>query len=636
MAFAFWFIVFLLGGIAQSLILANTLTWGLMLYLIAGVLCFLLFNFHGQDSQDFTNRPYEPQRRDIYFIPFGIGIVLFIVSLAFTTLGGQPSTAPSAKLTYALYFWLGFLALTLFSCGNLIVEFIRRQDSRFFITLALLLLVSLGLGLYRLTEVPPTVHGDEGMVGLHARKILQGDFHSFFSTAWYSIPQLFFFIPSVGLYLFGDNLFGLRISTVIVGTLTVIPFFILARRWWGMRAAILCTLMLIMNHWFIHLMHSGVNYVQAAFFATSVFCFWFFANQHRAYSLCILAGLIMGLSLMSYQANHLLPILWVASQGWLWLLRKIRFGWFMQSNLVVLATAFFVISPMLIYDYSLNGKLDMFTTRAESVMASSPAGLKHLQSVQAARNETGSVWKSQVQHALLATILYPDSSMQYAGRKPFLDPIAAVLFMLAVVVACFRFYDIRWSIPLWWILGILIAGGVMTVDPPFFPRLTGISTLLYLPIGGLLAGVLRMAPAKKYFETATLVLLSVLVIIAGALNFHHYFQTYAGQISPRNLHHAQTRLGEMMLERGPQSVYYIFPGGHFSSQSGTVMFLAKGYRALDVSSLTQIDIDQPAVIVVDPFRQDILQAIRQQWQHLKEDVKYSSLGDPLFVTFTQD
>lgn len=74
--------------------------------------------------------------------------------------------------------WLGRMAAGL-----------RRVDWRRFGTV---LALGLCLGFYRLTRVPAAVHGDEGMVGLFARRLFYGEAPTFFSSGWYHLPQFFF------------------------------------------------------------------------------------------------------------------------------------------------------------------------------------------------------------------------------------------------------------------------------------------------------------------------------------------------------------------------------------------------------------------------------------------------------------
>ncbi|MEW6234157.1 MAG: glycosyltransferase family 39 protein [Candidatus Omnitrophota bacterium] len=639
MFFILWTMTFLLGCVAQSFILAQYFVPGLLLYGFAGTLSYLLLSFPRGETSSIgeENGSNDKIAKDLDGLAFVLGLISLFVCLWLVHSGSKTTFPPSPRLGYALHFWLGFLVLTLFSVRRPLMAGFRLETKQSLLPLAGLLLFSLCLGVYRLTSVPYTIHGDEGMVGLYARTIVAGNIETLFSTSWYAIPQFFFFPPACGLYLFGDSLFGLRMSAVIIGTLSVIPFYLLTRSWWGWKPAFFGGLLLIGNHWFLHLMHSGVNYVQASFFAMLLLCLNVFAHRRRSLGLYVLSGLVIGLALQSYQANHILPFLWLATQIWLFFLRKIRWRWFAISTAAPLVVAALTISPLWIHDIVKSGKTEMFSSRAEGVAAWTPSGQRHLNGAYRTNGDSTQLWREQFSRALLAPIYYPDTSMQYGGKSPFLDRIASVFFIFAFFIMARRFYDERWSLPFGWIFGVLLAGGALTVDAPFYPRLAGLSAILFLPIAGLFASVMSTGKREDETQPAAILFLLVSILLANGLNWHQYFHIYAQDVNLQNIHYPQTRMAYFILEKGPQTNCFVFSGGNCQFNSGTVRFAAKGCRGQDMEAIPPGFGPGTVAVIVEEPRLDLLPAIKEKMQGAKIEEFFSPLtGARLFTTLYRE
>ena len=308
-----WLLVFTFGLLGQYFILSHSILAGLGIYLVTGSAFFVYSQYTGIHEDHMPAS--QPRKRDLSLILLGLGIVALVAALVLVWLGSQSGTNQNF-LQIGLICWVSFIVMAFLASLYPLYYFSRLQSGGFYLSLILLILAAFGFGFYRLAELPITVHGDEGMVGLYARKIVEGDFQTFFSVSWYAIPQFFFMVPAATMLIFGDSLLGLRLSTVIVGTLTIIPFFILAYSWWGKRAALLSTILLITNHWFLHLMHSGVNYVQGDLFSTDSLPV-VFHEQASAAVLRSAGGNSHGSGVAFLSGKPSPALLWVASQLYL-------------------------------------------------------------------------------------------------------------------------------------------------------------------------------------------------------------------------------------------------------------------------------------------------------------------------------
>jgi len=84
-------------------------------------------------------------------------------------------------------------------------------------------LVGLGflLRVFGLASFPDPMSGDEGTFALEALRVLEGRWVDPFGTGWFAHPNLFFYMLAAALRLLGWNLFALRITSVLLGSLGV-------------------------------------------------------------------------------------------------------------------------------------------------------------------------------------------------------------------------------------------------------------------------------------------------------------------------------------------------------------------------------------------------------------------------------
>jgi len=629
-----WIVLFTLGLAAQSLFVSGRIFLPLCLIETAGVLTFVLFYHHLKPLQDTEESPFSIQF-DFFWLPILLSIVSIGVSMWYMWHTLPDNGGPAKHYTYTLYSWLGFIFLTVAACFKPLKETLQSATKKDWLLLGGLILLSLILGIFRLTSVPFTVHGDEGMVGVYARRILNGNIPTIFSTSWYTLPQFFFWIPSTGLYLFGDNLFGLRMSSVMVGTLSLIPFYIISRSMWGTAAAVFSGILLVCNHWYLHLMHSGVSYVQALLFTTTAFCILYFMNQKRSIALACLGGLILGLGLMSYQANHLLPVLWIVSQLGLFLLHKIPFRWLILSIAVPLLIACLVISPLMIHEHSFQNEDGLFKLRAEGVGVWTDENIRHLDYAYKANGNRSILIREQLKRALLAPVSYYDTSIQYSGRKPMLDHVSSVLWMLSAVLALLLFWNEKWSLPLGWTLGVLLTGGAMTVDPPFFPRLTGSTVFYFILIGGLFHTLIRVFDKKANTKILVYGFVSVATVCSVSFNLSHYFNTYANEINVKNIHIKQTLVGYYIAEHCGESKIYLIPGPHNSSRSGTCLFLSKECSARNIETLPQNFAQKNVIILIDSTQTQRLDEVKEKLPGAEVKEHYLPDGELAFISVSK-
>lgn len=329
-----------------------------------------------------------------------------------------------------------------------------------------------------LDRVPFTLGGDEAWHGLLARQVLRGELRNPFSMGYMSMPTLFYWPISWSLWVVGDNIVGLRMPAVLVGTATIPLFYVFVRRLWGSRTAFLATSFLAAYDYHVHYSRLGANNVWDPAFA--ILFLWLVdrgsaghdsprpeAQQVRTF---VLAGLVMGLSTYFYTGARLLPLLLALYLAFLWIRSRLarshlpqNLGW----HLVLLVLAFLVVSaPMLGYALAhpdrWNARLNQVSIFHSGWLAREP-GLTG--------KTTAQILVDQFVRAAGAFHVFPDRTVWYGARRPLLGFLPGLFAALGMAWAVAHCRERRHFLLLLWFWAVIITGGMLTESPPSSQRL---------------------------------------------------------------------------------------------------------------------------------------------------------------------
>jgi 4-amino-4-deoxy-L-arabinose transferase-like glycosyltransferase len=411
-----------------------------------------------------------------------------------------------------------------------------------------------------------------------------------------------------------------------------------AERLWGHRAAWIASIILAVNHYFIHLMRCGVGYTQATFFGSVVFyCFvraYDDRKRSRVYPWIHLGGVFMGLSLLSYQANHILPPLWGLLFLFVWAVRRIDWRLFLKGIAGAYAAMILMVSPLLL----LHGIAVLpFRNRSQQVVIFSDEAMRHLESVYHTNGNRRIILQQQLKRALLAPVVYPDKSLQYGGPKPMLDPVAAGLLMLGVVIACCSIRHPREMFPLLWIVSLLTVGAALTVDAPFYPRIAGVVPMLALLAGRTLDRLTRF-PGGVRSRLVRGVQIGAVLVVLGVIAFHNV-RTYFWEYRPdRSMHYAVTLMAHRIAEQSPETFTYFMVPPQFYFNMGTIRLIAGDHPGMDVEEPSAIipslplNPERPLLFIVGLHRLEAVAMIQARYPNAQVTEHRNPDGTHLFTS----
>jgi len=495
--------------------------------------------------------------------------------------------------------------------------------------------VALALRLYRLNDFLPTMHGDEGEMGMLALLALHGPTSGIspmplplFTTAFLDHPTLFHYIQAGAMWLFGESLTGLRTLSAIFGALCVPVVYGIGRVGWGRVAGITAGWLLAISHFHIQYSRIALNNIESVWFMAFFILVMLLAAEqtYRTQTLAFdgnpqrgrligplvpytWAGLAMGLSQYFYYGSRLLPA--VAAPLLLFLLvkRKVTF-----AQLLILAVAIFVAYAPLAAHYSRN--LPAFLNRTQGVSILNPEGMAHTLGPQAVWPDDipQLIWE-QVQRNADLFARGGDKSAFYLADLGAFDPITVALFWLGLGVVLARAYRFQeFAILAWFGLGVVLAG-VITNDAPNGPRLIVGITAIYV-IGGILLQrlfnfVQPIWPTGSRWGAMGIALL--IAVLTLQINFTTYFVTYAR--SKPNL--MPISLASDIHALGNQNKFYLFGAPHFYANYSTLRFIALGTERYDVDQVDELPTlaqtqtaKQGVVVIFLPHRLAEIEAVK--------------------------
>jgi 4-amino-4-deoxy-L-arabinose transferase-like glycosyltransferase len=325
----------------------------------------------------------------------------------------------------------------------------RRQTWIDLLIVLALTSLAFAVRLYRLHAIPPGLYVDEAANGLDVLEILNGRFPIFFERNSGREP-LFIYLQAVSAALLGATPFALRLTSSVLGALTVPAIYWMVReafpapgaasRWLGFWTASFAAL----SYWHITFSRLGFRAIMLPLVSAIAFAF-FWRAWHRLlrgalfpWVTVVMCGVFVGLSLYTYLSARVLPFLvfGVGAAGIaLCGCAKATRQRLTRALFVIAITALIVSAPLGLYFIR---EPQRFMGHASSVSVLNPS--YHQGSV--ARALTESVAKTI---GLFAVSGDPNPRHNPAQR-PLLDPFLAAWLLFGLILSL-----IQWrSLPRLW------------------------------------------------------------------------------------------------------------------------------------------------------------------------------------------
>lgn len=211
--------------------------------------------------------------------------------------------------------------------------------------LGVILILALTLRLYKVDSIPPSLNWDEVSIGYNAYSILKtgkDEWNQAFplhfkSYGEYKLPaQIYFSVP--GIWFFGLNELGVRITPVIYGTLSVFLIFLLARKIFKNSViGLISAFLLAVSPWHIHLTRASFESSFSVFWV--LLGFWLFIKGFNEKKYLVLSSIPLALSVYTYNSARVFTPVFLFV-NWVYYFRKL---WEFKKFFIISVLLFFAL-----------------------------------------------------------------------------------------------------------------------------------------------------------------------------------------------------------------------------------------------------------------------------------------------------
>lgn len=177
--------------------------------------------------------------------------------------------------------------------------------------LALILAVAIFFRFYHIKSIPPGLYPDEAVNGNNAIQAWEtGNFKVFYPEN-NGREGLFINIQSISVHLFGNYPWALRLVSGIMGVLTVLGLYFLAKALFNTQAGLISSFLLAVSFWHVNFSRMGFRAIMAPLFLVwALFFFWrgLYSAKFFHYAL---AGIFLGLGFHTYIAFRVVPLIFL-------------------------------------------------------------------------------------------------------------------------------------------------------------------------------------------------------------------------------------------------------------------------------------------------------------------------------------
>jgi len=479
--------------------------------------------------------------------------------------------------------------------------------------------------------------------GLTAREFVLGNQTELFNEGWANIPLLGYIPTVLSMRAFGDNLFGLNMTAVVGGMLSLIAVYLLVWRLFDRhRLAALTTALVAINTVHIHFSRLAAYMDPLPF---GLFSLYFLVDglRGRRTSSFTFAGILMGFNLLMYYSGRVTLFITAGLLLYAFLYRRLWLKNCLGGLGMYAAGVLLVFGPYLIF-YSQHW--GAFIQRSREVWLFNPDTMTHSMRKYGLDTQAG-VLLEQVKRSLLMFHFWGDSSTQFGYPYPMFNSLLSPFIVLGLAAALRTWKQPGPALCLLWLGLTMTLGSVLTGDAPFWPRLVGI-----IPAAALLAALAleqvwellrRLAISRTGKVTRQTVAavaaaagMVVFLIIAGWQNWSLYVNTAGVQIHP------EAQIGRFLYSLPVEvtACEIIDPAdpSRFSLKVREVDFLAWPRQGMDFPADTPdaglaACPGPPFVWILSPNMVNRLPAIQQRWPGGLLETHTTPGGDPGFTSY---
>lgn len=337
-------------------------------------------------------------------------------------------------------------------------------------TPVLIIILSILVRIFFLDSIPAVLNGDEGKVGLLGREFISFNLFakagSLPTPGHWGIPNMYFYLTSLPMRVFGDGIFGLRMLSSLGGIAAVIIFYFLLKELFPKKYLLinLGTFLLSTSAFHIQFSRLGLGQIHDTLSVSLLLLLVLLFIKKKKYYLLLLAGFFLGLSQYFFFGARVMPFIVLF---WIFIL-TFRAKGFSILKIPLILFCIFSIAAVVVYplfSYEFSKSAGVFDRLNQAAI------VKNIKDL-----EKPAVWqkiKDQISAPVVLFIKGGDKGWFYLDDfdRPVMGRIIVPFILLGFILRLFKIKDrITWSLFVWLVIAYFL-NGVFSQNPPHSQRL---------------------------------------------------------------------------------------------------------------------------------------------------------------------
>jgi 4-amino-4-deoxy-L-arabinose transferase-like glycosyltransferase len=377
-------------------------------------------------------------------------------------------------------------------------------------------------------QVPPGLHYDEAIDAKLAQEIHSGAWPIYFEEGWGREP-LYHYLVAFALNVIPDPTSALRGVSSLLGLIQLLAAYFLFRKLFGVPTALIGAAWIAVLFWTVSTSRAGLRNITLTTLATlTALAFWnAWSKLQRGRgsprpSAFILPGILLGLTLYTYQPSRVVPLIYLLFIVYLFWRERELIKANGKAFVVFFVAALFVALPLGVYLLAHPGAETQRAFQTEPVRA-------------LLQGDLSKTIETAVATLKMFTVEGDPQILYNLVGRPLFIGLGSLLFVIGLVVSVFRFRRSAYAFMLIWLVVALLPN-LLTAPAPFFYRAIATQTpvavmpaIATVALGSwLTAGLARggRKSAAVVGVTATVVVALLSLGQTALTTWHDYFDVW--------------------------------------------------------------------------------------------------------------
>jgi 4-amino-4-deoxy-L-arabinose transferase-like glycosyltransferase len=320
------------------------------------------------------------------------------------------------------------------------------------------MLIAAAFRLVALNDVPPGLHHDEVIIGQEAKDILSGHLSIYF-TGGYGQEPLYHYLAAGMFAAIGANAFVLRLTSAFMALIGLAITYRFTRKLFSPIVAIGTLAWMSISLWPIFFSRVGLRGITLPVLTTLTAYFLWRALHGTRTAQYVFAGALLGLSIYTYQASRVFPIIFLIFFIYLFITRSsLITNHSLRSFIIFFVTAAIIAAPLIIYLTAINPSAEQRIGDLSGPLTKLTAG------------DPAEVIQSTLSTLGMFTIRGDAVPIYNVSNRPvFPEPIGAAMFYLGLIICIWCWKKPQYALMLIWFF-ISLAPAMLTPFSPNFVR----------------------------------------------------------------------------------------------------------------------------------------------------------------------